>query len=99
VSDTAGGKQTVYVVVRRGGGGRSHIHTDEDCQRLKCARSYSEEEMESVPEEKLCGFCSGDAEMRAPENPFATRDLLASLDPEDVGLSAIGERVPGGDTA
>ncbi|WP_210423472.1 hypothetical protein, partial [Halorussus marinus] len=88
-------EETVYVVSRSGNGGRNHVHTDPDCQYLERAKNVFEKPRSVVDIDRLCQVCSGE---HSPENegpsgdPNETRKLLSSTAPEEIGLSAIGER-------
>jgi len=97
-------EETVYVVSRSGNGGRNHVHTDPDCQYLQRAKNVFEKPRDVVDIDRLCRVCSGDhspLENEGPDDdPNATRELLSSTAPEEIGLSPIGERDGlGGDRA
>jgi hypothetical protein len=71
-------------------------HTKEDCQYIDKAKAgvFREVELEEVPDDaRECKACSGTADNERPE-----RDSLAEsienndIDPEDIGLSPMGER-------
>lgn len=89
-----GTEQTVLVVSRSGNGGRNHIHTDPECPKVQRAKNVFEKPRSVVYDDRVCRWCSGEA---APENNAvgdtnANRKLLEATSPEELGLSAIGER-------
>ena len=90
----------VYVVARRGNGGRNHVHTDPECVHVQRATTVFEKPRATADLDKLCQVCTGAWSRPGTDpgtDPNATRKLLANTAPEDLGLSAIGERTTGGD--
>lgn len=86
--------ETVYFVSRRGGGSRGHIHTDEDCKKLQRAGDYTDKPREVIDDDKICSVCSGEFEgpNHPDHDPSETRKRLLDTDPEELGLSPLGER-------
>jgi len=81
------------------GGPIRPVHLDNDCRFLDEAKSQFSGAVRQLHSDRpICEECTGAAEYGVSEgtDPAATRKQLADLDPDDVGLSALGER-PGGD--
>jgi len=89
-----GDNELVYVVSRSGNGGRNHVHTDPECPKVQRAKNVFEKPRSVVHDDRICRWCSGDATPgeNATGDPHANRKLLKATSPEDLGLSAIGER-------
>ena len=88
----------VYYASRTGGPIRP-VHLDTDCRFLDHAKNQFSGTARQVHSDRpVCRLCSGAAEHgnKGGIDPAATRKQLADLDPDDVGLSALGER-PGGE--
>ncbi|WP_134672614.1 hypothetical protein [Halorussus marinus] len=85
-------EETVFVVSRSGNGGRNHVHTDPDCQHLQRAKNVFEKPRSVVNVDRLCRVCSGEYSPPKTDGPNEMRKLLSSTAPEEIGLSAIGER-------
>lgn len=83
----------------RTGGPIRPVHLNTDCRFLDHAKNQFSGTARQVHSDRpVCQECSGVAEYGLSEgtDPAATRKQLADLDPDDVGLSALGER-PGGE--
>jgi hypothetical protein len=81
------------------GGPIRPVHLDSDCRFLDEAKNqFSGAARQLHSDRPICKECSGTAEHgnKGGSDPAATQKQLADLDPDDVGLSALGER-PGGD--
>jgi len=79
----------------RTGGPIRPVHLDTDCRFLDHAKNQFSGTARQVHSDRpVCQECSDAAEYGLPEgtDPAATRKQLADLDPDDVGLSALGER-------
>ena len=88
----------VYYASRIGGPVRT-VHPDSDCRFLDQAKNqFSGAARQLHSDRPICKECSDAAEHgnKGGTDPAATRKQLADLDPDDVGLSALGER-PGGE--
>jgi hypothetical protein len=88
----------VHYASRTGGPARA-VHLDDDCRFLDHAKNQFSGTARQVHSDRpVCQECSDAAEYgsEAGTDPAATQKQLAGLDPNDVGLSALGER-PGGD--
>ena len=88
----------VYFASRSGGPIRP-VHLDNDCRFLSHAKNQFSGTARQVHSDRpVCRVCSGAADFgnESGTDPAAIRSKLAGLDPDDVGLSALGER-PGGD--
>jgi len=88
----------VYYASRTGGPIRP-VHLNTDCRFLDHAKNqFSGPARHEHSDRPVCRVCSGAADFgnESGTDPAATRSQLADLDPDDVGLSALGER-PGGD--
>ena len=87
----------VYYASRTGGPIRP-VHLNTDCRFLDHAKNqFSGPARHEHFDRPVCRVCSGAAEHgnKGGIDPAATRKRLADRDPDDVGLSALGER-PGG---
>ena len=88
----------VHYSSRTGGLSRS-VHLESDCYHLDHAKNqFSGPARQLPPDRGICRECSGAAEYGAPDDADLTaiRRKLTNLDPDDIGLSALGER-PRGD--
>ena len=88
----------VYYASRTGGPIRP-VHLDNDCRFLDHAKNQFSGAARQVHSDRpVCRVCSGAADFgnESGTDAAAIRSKLADLDPDDVGLSALGER-PGGD--
>jgi hypothetical protein len=89
--------EMLFVSSRSGNGGQNHVHTDPECPFLQRSKTVHEKPSEVVDgDAEYCRACSG--EWSPGENstegsdPKALRQTLAATAPEDLGLSALGER-------
>ena len=83
----------------RTGGPIRPVHLDDDCRFLDHAKNQFSGTARQVHSDRpVCQECSGAADFgnESGTDPAATRKQLADLNPDDVGLSALGER-PGGE--
>jgi hypothetical protein len=95
-------QESAFVVSRSGNGGRNHVHTDPECPHVQRAKNVFEKPRSVVDDDRLCRWCSGEFSpaSNSTTDTNANRKLLSSTSPEELGLSAIGERDgPGGDQA
>ncbi|SNZ18285.1 hypothetical protein SAMN06269185_3320 [Natronoarchaeum philippinense] len=89
---------TVFVRSQRGGDDRRPHHTDRNCDRLQQAVSVLEKERSVLPDDHPeCSVCAGERENDMSTGPQLC-SKIAKMNPEDVGLSPLGERAdqPGG---
>lgn len=83
----------------RTGGSIRPVHLDNDCRFLDHAKNqFSGPARHEHSDRPVCRVCSGTADFgnESGTDPAAIWKQLADLDPDDVGLSALGER-PGGE--
>jgi len=85
-----------------GSGDAKVYHTESDCSALKNIDNPQDISLESLTNEwRECGYCSGDHDptKSGPAkgvNPSKTKNGLLETDPEELGLSPLGERPDGG---
>jgi hypothetical protein len=76
------------------------VHLDNDCRFLEHAKNqFSGTALQLHSDRPVCKECTGAADYGQPHggDVAATRcHLLSELEPDDVGLSALGERPGGG---
>jgi len=97
VADLDPDRQVHYA--SRTGGPIRPVHLDNDCRFLDHAKNqFSGTSRQVHSDRPVCRVCSGAADFGNESGTDATaiRSKLSDLDPDDVGLSALGER-PGGD--
>lgn len=84
----------VWARTVRGGHGVRVYHTDPDCHNLQMAQGAKPVGPSTLhPDARLCRVCSGSISVHRPDSdPLETRNALLELEPEDLGLSPIGER-------
>ncbi|UHQ96416.1 hypothetical protein [Natrinema halophilum] len=83
----------VFLAVTTSGGYGNVYHSDSGCRAIANARSVSEKPLSLLDDDdyRECQVCQGTASDGGCPSPNATRKLLESLNPEDVGLSPLGE--------
>jgi len=85
-----------------GSGDAKVYHTQADCSALKNIVDPQDVPAESLTDEwRECGYCSGEHDptksgLSKGVNPRETKNGLLETDPEDLGLTPIGERRDGG---
>lgn len=80
------------LVPTRAPSNKKHIHTDPDCQAIE-GSEVVEKDSEIVGDSyPVCSRCTGDVTVVKVDDAHATRKTLESLSPEEIGLTAIGER-------
>jgi hypothetical protein len=92
--------ETVYIATRRGTSGDKKIyHTrgpdaDEPCPQLQNIITTIPKDRDVLGADWAeCQFCAGEVDTHTHDgNPCELRDALLETDPEEVGLSPIGER-------
>lgn len=95
--------ETVFISSQRGGKrGPRQYHTDPDCHVLDRAVTVHEKDPDILSDEfEECLLCADDVHANRAEvtEPNATRRRLEELNPDDLGLSPMGERAdqPGGE--
>ena len=97
VADLDPDRQVHYA--SRSGGPIRPVHLHNDCRFLDQAKNQFSGTVRQVHSDRpVCQECSDAAEHgnKGSTDPAATRKQLADLDPDDVGLSALGKR-PGGE--
>lgn len=85
--------QTVFIPARGGGGSRGRYHIDPDCEKLNQAENTYEKARDLLdPDQKPCAFCVGDFEPASSSPTDGYTNDLSELDPQDLGLSPLGDR-------
>jgi hypothetical protein len=83
----------------RTGGPERPVHITADCRFLDHAKhQFSSPTRQLQPDRPICKECTDAADYGQPKGSdvAATRRQLSALEPDDVGLSALGERPGGG---
>lgn len=91
---------TVHIATRRGTSGDKKIYhtrgpeSDDPCPQLQHIITTVAKDQDVLgPDWDECQFCAGEVDVHAHDgDPAATRDALLETDPEEIGLSPIGER-------
>lgn len=85
-------KETVYVRTPFDGNGGRILHLSEECQYIRRANNYAAKSRHVFPDDQsVCKMCSGEHEPHTQGGPKIHR-RLSQINPEDIGLSALGER-------
>ena len=80
------------VVVTKRASTRSCAHTDEECPKIKNPGNMMEKEAHLLFDDlAICRYCSG-RERMGPTDQRNIRKQLADGNPEDFGLTPLGER-------
>ena len=69
-----------------------HIHTDPDCHNLNGVDVVEKDSSVVGERYPVCSDCAGQSTVVKVKDTHATRRRLEELSPDDLGLSAIGER-------
>lgn len=90
--------QIVQVGLSGSGVNEKVYHTDPDCSALKSIDDPTKKSLDCLTDEwRECGYCSGEhdpTESGLPKgvNPSEKKNGLLETDPEELGLSPLGER-------